>query len=155
MRRTLDQYYYHTLPDTKARDDSQVITRYQELQKSSLRVITMVDQLWMWVLKGSEGEPDTIITCFPPVEKLEGALKKEDPDPYDDTDVLEGIKKYLRTEPSSVRSAHDLAGVIVAICSRNYLDPGTTVALNGQNTGVQFSDVYETAIGKLVRSLPT
>jgi hypothetical protein len=30
IRRTLDQYYYHTLPDTNKRDDSQVTTRYQQ-----------------------------------------------------------------------------------------------------------------------------
>lgn len=151
MRRSLDQYYYHTLLDTEDRDESQVITRYQKSQDSFSRAITMVDQLWLWVLKGSKGKPDMVITCFPPVEKFDSGLKENYLDPYDDTDVLECIKKHLRTEPSSVQSAHDLAGVIVAVCSRNYLDPATTLALNGRNTRVQFSDVYETAIGNLVR----
>ncbi len=30
LRRTLDQYYYHTLQDTTKRDGDQVVTRYQK-----------------------------------------------------------------------------------------------------------------------------
>ncbi|ORY12883.1 hypothetical protein BCR34DRAFT_286855 [Clohesyomyces aquaticus] len=155
-RRTLDQYYYHTLPDTKTRDNSQVITRYQGVQgENDLRVVSMVDQLWLWVIRGSGGQPDTVVTCFPSVGKISVDESYAHPDPYDDTDVLESIKRHLRDNPSTVGNANDLAGVIAAVCSRNYLDPGTTLSLSAQKTGVQFSDVYETAIGDIVNKEST
>ncbi|KAH6842343.1 hypothetical protein B0I37DRAFT_417528 [Chaetomium sp. MPI-CAGE-AT-0009] len=56
VRRTLDQYYYHTLPDTEERDNDQTGIRYhnQHLKSTNLTqstnpapVLTMVDQLWI------------------------------------------------------------------------------------------------------------
>jgi len=56
-RRTLDQFYYHSI-DTKARDNDQIVSYGTEK-------LLMVDQLWVCVTS-----PDTIFTFFPqnPVE---------------------------------------------------------------------------------------
>ncbi|KAF2110783.1 hypothetical protein BDV96DRAFT_635365, partial [Lophiotrema nucula] len=161
LRRTLDQYYYSTLEDTESRDISQVSSRYQEKTRSSIKTMTMVDQLWLWVLQGSDGQPDTLISCFPTVGTLEHTEferhldGKPHPDLYKRTDVLGNIKKHLGDEPSSVRSAHDLAHVIAACCSRNYLDPSTTLDLGPERHGIQFSDIYESTIGNMMQKEAT
>ncbi|KAF1942382.1 hypothetical protein EJ02DRAFT_345695 [Clathrospora elynae] len=49
IRRTLDQYYYHMLENTKERDIDQVVSRWSLAVKSETRHnILMVDQLWLW-----------------------------------------------------------------------------------------------------------
>ncbi|KAI4660855.1 uncharacterized protein J4E79_005423 [Alternaria viburni] len=49
IRRTLDQYYYHMLDNTKERDIDQVVSRWAQNMKSEARHnILMVDQLWLW-----------------------------------------------------------------------------------------------------------
>ncbi|KAI4925496.1 hypothetical protein J4E85_007375 [Alternaria conjuncta] len=49
IRRTLDQYYYHMLDNTKERDMDQVVSRWAENTKAEARHnILMVDQLWLW-----------------------------------------------------------------------------------------------------------
>lgn len=58
IRRTLDQYYYHTMKDTSARDEDQVVYRYAkkmwpEVKESDLNIL-MVDQLWLWILGGGK-----------------------------------------------------------------------------------------------------
>jgi hypothetical protein len=71
---SLDQFYYHSLPDTTSRDHDQVVTRYIENIEGTLTendiktrgkrmyhqrkkhqwghylTILRVDQLWMWVV---------------------------------------------------------------------------------------------------------
>jgi hypothetical protein len=58
VRRTLDQYYYHMLKDTKARDNDQVVYRWAKLAKLVQRIpdpkVLMVDQLWLWIVDGSK-----------------------------------------------------------------------------------------------------
>jgi hypothetical protein len=60
IRRTLDQSYFLTLEDTGARDKDQVVYRETRQGKShyarNTRVV-MVDQLWLWILGGSEWSP--------------------------------------------------------------------------------------------------
>lgn len=131
-RRTLDQYYYHTLVDTSERDRDQVVSRYQAFAGLRPRIITMVDQLWLWLLGGAGGLPDTVATCFPHVGKAKG---EHDADPNGLTDVLRRIKLYLLDMSFRVQTAHDLAGLIAATCSRIYLDPGSTLGFqDGQTT---------------------
>jgi hypothetical protein len=52
--RTLDQYYYSSLPNTSARDNDQVVSRYlqKEGKKENIRILR-VDQLWLWVIDES------------------------------------------------------------------------------------------------------
>jgi hypothetical protein len=58
VRRTLDQYYYHMLKDTKARDGDQVVYRWAHLAElmgeSADPKVLMVDQLWLWIVDGSK-----------------------------------------------------------------------------------------------------
>jgi hypothetical protein len=56
-RRTLDQSFYHTLPETdiRMRDLDQVVYRHtKDYLKMENPHILMVDQLWLWVIE----EPD-------------------------------------------------------------------------------------------------
>ncbi|KAJ4400457.1 hypothetical protein N0V91_008711 [Didymella pomorum] len=67
-RRTLDQFYYSSLADTRFRDRTQTISKWtgpgvgSEGRSSAANesLIGMVEQLWCWVL-----DSNTIITCFP------------------------------------------------------------------------------------------
>jgi hypothetical protein len=90
IRRTLDQYYYHALSDTSERDCNQTISRYQSDMKLKPRVLTAVDQLWLWVLVGVDGVTDTVLTCFPPQDMfaLSSPVPNLDPDPRRLTDPL-------------------------------------------------------------------
>lgn len=154
LRRTLDQYYYHTLQSTAKRDRDQVVSRYQIKEGMALGITTMVDQLWLWVLEGVDGEPDTIISCFPEVGNADArkADHVRNLDPSNQTNVLEQVKHHLLVEPYSIQSALDLAGLITATCSRIYLDPGNTLSVtNGRDRwGLQFSELYQTEISDIV-----
>jgi hypothetical protein len=141
IRRTLDQYYYHTLKDTRKRDLDQVVSRYQKDMSPKSRVLTMVDQLWLWVLHGPDGRPETVVTCFP---QRDAWKQSEDPDEHGYTDVLRHIKLHLLTDPSSVRHAYDLAGLIASKCSRAYLDIGSV------EERLRFPEIYEIAVGDVV-----
>jgi hypothetical protein len=147
IRRTLDQCYYHAMEDTAIRDGDQVISRYQEREEIKPRVLTMVDQLWLWVLDGTDGRFNTIVTCFPsrilPLENISNDSSR-DPDPRGFTDVLGHIKSHLLAESLSVKTAYDLAGVIANKCSRAYLDIGS------MEENLLFSEIYETAISDVV-----
>ncbi|EPE36766.1 SH3-domain-containing protein [Glarea lozoyensis ATCC 20868] len=70
VRRTLDQSFYYTLADEeiRTRDLDQVLYRYtnEYLHMTAPRIL-MVDQLWLWIIDGSEKskQPRTVITAFP------------------------------------------------------------------------------------------
>src|SRR5436305_2062569 len=60
LRKTLDQFYYNTLPDTETdvRNTDQVVYKYaiKHLQQPDRRIppkIIMVNQLWLWIINGS------------------------------------------------------------------------------------------------------
>ena len=101
IRRTLDQFFYHNI-DTKQRDSSQVIHRYQDVvEKShpSQQKVLMVDQLWMWIL-GKK----LVITSFPQRWKQ----PKKDP-----LNVLESILTEIHSgSRERVRSVYELAMII-------------------------------------------
>jgi len=167
MRRTLDQYYHYTLQHTQERDEDQVVSRAhcQKDRPPEARVLTMVDQLWLWAITGRGDQPDTIVTCFPeryrpPKEKSDvtgtipfkrgvdapndPAKIVEDPDELGSTDVISYIKVHLLDEPSSVKSSHDLARLIASKCSRAYMDTGSS------EEQLRFPELYEIAIGDVV-----
>jgi hypothetical protein len=147
IRRTLDQYYYHTLTDTTMRDKDQLLTSYQNKNEMQPRILTMVDQLWLWVLNGDQGKPDIVVSCFPDVEQQEASAQ---PDPHGLTNVLRCIKLRLLDEPSSVQTAYDLAGLIAATCSRVYFDRASTLSFGNTKSTLQFSELYETEISDIV-----
>jgi len=138
-RRSLDQYYHHTL-DTSFRDKDQVVSRFQKSKNLKPEVLTVVDQLWLWVLVGEDGRADTVISCFPEAETM------QDPDSEGATDILRLVKLYLLTDLFSVKTAYDLAAVIASKCSRAYLDIGSLARQ------LRFAEVYETTIGEAVSS---
>ncbi|GKZ18051.1 hypothetical protein AbraIFM66951_006568 [Aspergillus brasiliensis] len=144
IRRTLDQYYYHTLDDTAMRDQDQVLGHYQMRSNIQPRILTMVDQLWLWVLKGEQGKPDTIVSCFP-------VLDMAYPDPRGVTNILRRVKLRLLDEPYLVQTCYDLAGLITATCSRVYLDRESTLSFGTTRSSLQFSEVYETEITDIIQ----
>lgn len=149
VRRTLDQFYYHSLENTDDRDQSQVVTRYQEKFPGDPKVVAMVDQLWLWILVGDSGKADTIVTCFPTSQKTrnsksQGIDPAGEPDPNGVTDVVQNVIIDLVSQTQLVETPYDLAGVIASQCSRIFLNPSTAAR------ALQFSEVYWSAIGAVV-----
>ncbi|OJD31678.1 ankyrin repeat protein [Diplodia corticola] len=136
VRRTLDQSYYNMLKDTSYRDRTQVVSRCAKLewQDSPDHNVLMVDQLWLWFLKGKDGKPDTIITSFP---SREGA-----------------------TYPQSTREADDLQGTILDPTDRKCISESTdlvsrilSVCCNAFDRhqhleSINFLYFFESAIGR-------
>jgi hypothetical protein len=146
VRRTLDQYYYHTLEDTEERDNDQTGIRYHnshlKSQSSSPKpVLTMVDQLWMWVLPRCGTLPPTIITAFPQRSNrmTSGGSKNR-------TALVSNIIAQFQETPE--RSVDGLAKVIAAECSRIYFD-----TMSNRDESLQFSEIYTTSIGGIVSNL--
>lgn len=102
-----------------------------EIRKIS-RVI-MVDQLWMWILDES-----TILTCYP---RRYGVNK---PDP---SGVHKSIRLRLKAMTrNELRSAYDLALVILDECSNTFFD--RTKARDSQP---RLTDIFSESIGIIVR----
>jgi hypothetical protein len=109
VRRTLDQYYYYMLEDTRRRDADQVVTRWAEKQlRKSYHNILMVDQLWIWVIKGRDGQPDSVISCFPEREGHgSGALDG----------LQRNILHHNAKKRQPITTTADLVSRIVTTCS--------------------------------------
>jgi hypothetical protein len=109
IRRTLDQYYYYMLADTRERDADQVVTRWAEkrLQKPHHNIL-MVDQLWIWIIKGKENQPDRVISCFPDREGHEsGSLD----------DLHRNVLHQNKDKRHPIITTADLTARIVTTCS--------------------------------------
>lgn len=144
IRRTLDQFQYHTLPDTTARDNDQTGLRYFRDEKLDQNrnlepVTTMVDQLWMWVLPACGKSPETVITAFPQRCNRERAKIHKPKWPS----LLLTI--VSRCRDLSVQSAYELAEVIGTECSKIYLD-----STSNREQPLQFLEIYTSSIGKIV-----
>lgn len=118
-RRTLHQAYYHSFGMTRSLPEyNQVMQRFtSELASETEAKLLVVDQLWLWVIKGVEaaGEededmliPDLVITAFP--GRFNGL--------YDSADVYHGILQHLERglEPP-LKNVNDLVSVIVEHCT--------------------------------------
>ncbi|KAI0549208.1 hypothetical protein F4679DRAFT_276641 [Xylaria curta] len=140
IRRTLDQYYYANSSNLKGRDEDQTSLRYFRDQDISSEefdpVLTMVDQLWMWVLPKCGESPPTIITAFP--ERSNRNVQKP-------TALMANIVGKCRD--LSNWSCYEVAEIIVTECSRIYLD-----STSNRNQIVQFLHVYESSIGRIMDS---
>jgi hypothetical protein len=109
MRRTLDQYYYYMLEDTRERDEDQVVTRWAEKQlKTSHYNILMVDQLWIWVIKGKDGQSDQVISCFPDREGHKSDLLD---------DLQRNVLHHNVDKRQPIATTADLVARIVTTCS--------------------------------------
>jgi len=109
MRRTLDQYYYYMLEDTRKRDADQVVTRWAETQLGKPHHnILMVDQLWIWVIKGKDDQPDRVISCFPEREGRGSGLLD---------DLQRNVLHHNADKRQPITSAAELVARIVTTCS--------------------------------------
>ncbi|RYN91333.1 hypothetical protein AA0119_g10561 [Alternaria tenuissima] len=135
IRRSLDQYHYHALSDTGNRDNDQLVSRMfdkdRDDQLKGPRVLMVVDQLWLWVLKDN-----TIFTSFT------RRWSKGDFNDYanDTTDVFENIT----LDRSLMKTSHDLAGKIIYKCLTSCLDSGTNTLPN-----LKFLEFYSTEVDRL------
>ena len=117
-RRTLSQAYYYNHSTTESLGNGQVIQRTtSSANDPGEEKMIMVDQLWLWVIKGSKTnadgivtpEPDLVITAVP--ERFDGA-----PDPS--ANVYQGIVEHLqRGLDPPLKSTNDLLAVIVEHCT--------------------------------------
>lgn len=102
-RRTIDQYYYSSLEDTRERDNDQIVGH-------KANEILMIDQLWVWVTGH-----DTLFTFFP--EKRE--CDEPTPGPHLKTrfaDLRDSIVRDLEetaTDRDLCRDAFELAALAV------------------------------------------
>jgi hypothetical protein len=143
-RRTLNQAYYYNHSTTETLSDGQVIQRItSSANDPGEEKMIMVDQLWLWVIKGSKTnadgivtpEPDLIITAFP--ERFDGA-----PDPS--ANVYQGIVEHLqRGLDPPLKSTNDLMAVIVEHCTGVFFQRRLSSKL-------WFLEFYASAIGLVV-----
>jgi hypothetical protein len=144
-RRTLDQFYYHMLPDTDERDKDQTVTRYYQAHRDDFEtrglspVLTMVDQLWMWILPACGKSPPIIITAFP-----ERANRIGQKGSKSTTALVTSIIE--RFHESMERSVDELARIIPTECSRIYFD-----TMTNRSQSIQFLEIYATSVGDIVR----
>jgi len=147
-RRTLDQYYYHTLPNTSRRDKDQTPMRYFRSEEKEETVspdepVTMVDQLWMWVLPSCGSSPATVITASP--QRSFRNDKKA-------TALISNIIRMFMKLPEDGGlwgSADSLAEIIATECAVIYLEPKSR-----WDQRLQFLEIYTSSIARIV-SFPT
>ncbi|EEU37071.1 uncharacterized protein NECHADRAFT_86622 [Fusarium vanettenii 77-13-4] len=73
LRRTLDQFFYSGLQNTKVRDAQQTVSKWTgrspgvgtdgRTEAASDSLVVMVDQLWVWLVQ--DASVPTLISCFP------------------------------------------------------------------------------------------
>jgi hypothetical protein len=138
-RRSLSQFYYYNHTETKSLSNGQVIQRHTSPKK-----MIVVDQLWLWVIRGSRtntddgvvAEPDLVVTAFP--ERFDGR-----PDPT--ANVYQGIVAHLKQglDPP-LKSTNDLVSVIIEHC--------TGVFFQRQlDKGLWFLEFFANEIASVVR----
>ncbi|KAL1621012.1 hypothetical protein SLS56_009428 [Neofusicoccum ribis] len=137
IRRTLDQSYYYMLKDTSYRDKTQVVSRWVKTEWPDQKDhnILMVDQLWLWFIKGKkDGEPDTIITSFPSREGAEFQQSSREVDDLQGSVLGDDNRK-------SISTSMDLVSRILSVCC-NAFDRHQHVE------SVNFLQFFESAIGR-------
>ncbi|GAB1312463.1 hypothetical protein MFIFM68171_02673 [Madurella fahalii] len=131
IRRTLDQFYFHTLEDTNDRDRDQVVYRGTEAVEDGGKRIIMVDQLWLWIL-----DNNTIITAFP---------KRWGKNKADYSGVHRSIRMRLKgAQRDGVWSIHHLALIIIDQCSRVFFD-----RTKSRDNSPEMLDLFGSAIGNV------
>jgi hypothetical protein len=146
IRRTLDQYYYHTLKNTDVRDADQTGSRYHKHFKLETKnILTMVDQLWLWVLPGFGNSPATVITSFPQRSNRVDSSGKRNDEKF--TSLFSNI--IAQTQDRPIENGHELAEIIASECSRIYFD-----TMTDRDRSLQFLEIYATSIGEIVGSPP-
>src|SRR5271155_5642492 len=137
------------LSTTSNRDSDQVVLRRaikecrrapdRELKEDEDHNILMVDQLWIWYIKGRNSlDPDTVITSFPSRE----GTKEENSRDMDDlqTEVLKNQDQHSR---EFISSATALVTRIMNVCCR-------TLDRHQHMKTVQFVQMFQSTIGDAV-----
>ena len=136
---TLDQYYYHMLPNTKRRDRDQVVTRWAKSKHEETHNIVMVDQLWLWQFQ-DEDSTDIIISSFPDCTGVNSRSSKSARSMDKLRDLILDPIGNMR---NPVRSSIDLIFRIIATCS-NIFDRCQEIE------PLQFLQAFEISIGRVV-----
>ena len=83
-RRSLDQFFYSSLPETSSRDRDQVLSKYTPKNARGGKKMIIVDQLWLWLIETPDinsNTPDkiktSIFTSFPRKEREAGAVERD------------------------------------------------------------------------------
>uniref|UniRef100_A0A093V039 Ankyrin repeat domain-containing protein 50 n=1 Tax=Talaromyces marneffei PM1 TaxID=1077442 RepID=A0A093V039_TALMA len=143
FRRTLDQYYYYNLLTTEARDTDQVVSRYFKKiwpEDDNENLLLMVDQLWLWIL-----DEDTVVTSFPQRWNKSEARTEFDPDPNNDSDIVECIIRQIgKNNRRPLEDVFDLAELIVSQCIGTMFEHHDIA-----NEKLRFSDFFEASIGNV------
>ncbi len=116
-RRSLHQAYYHDFGMTRSLPQyEQVIQGFTSQTHPEAIKMMVVDQLWLWVIKGTgtseEGkgtsQPDLVITAFP--DRFNGA--------HDSANVYKGIIEHLeRGLQPPLKTANSLVAAILEHCT--------------------------------------
>ena len=153
-RRTLDQFFYSSLPETSARDGDQVLSKNTEHSRGGKKMV-MIDQLWLWVIRtkisstrdGEANEPvdayeTAVFTCFP--RKDEESEKGEE-----DLEAIADLRQAIVDEANGRDDvwAADWTNFVGLV-----LEQAVNVMLSVRNEqSLYFLDVFRMAIGKAVR----
>lgn len=136
------------LKDTAYRDKTQVVSRWAKRTwpENNDHNIIMVDQLWLWFLGGSNGNPDTVITSFP---SRQGAkFNHEHEGSAWDTSSQDDIERIILKDKNrdSIGHTTDLVSRILSVCCNSFNPHEHLEPLN-------FLQSFESTVGKLVRYL--
>lgn len=137
-RRSLDQYGYPGLHDTRDRDDDQVVSRNTKYSEGGRKMV-MVDQLWLWVIEddSESGGSSMVCTCFP---------GNDEEGPNDYADLRSSILNSARQKLNGQSSAIDLAALIV--------EQAISVMLEFQGEeSLRFMEIFREAIAEAVSPL--
>ncbi|KAF2001481.1 hypothetical protein P154DRAFT_575199 [Amniculicola lignicola CBS 123094] len=142
LRRTLDQYYYHMLKDTKLRDDDQVVSRWAKKNQMSDYNLIMVDQLWLWTtalenpyeeMKAYPEKPRYVITSF-------SGRFSAGPRDYDDLRSMVLSARLHASRP--IGSPQDLVSRVLGTFF-NIWDQGE------EHEKLQFLQIFETSVATI------
>jgi len=156
IRRTLDQFFFHDLPDIgKGSEDDdvddQTVGRYAKRNNMPAKIF-MVDQLWLWILD------ESILLFYPLLNSFDQSLTSietiitsfpqnwnQDPNKPERRDVLYNIHRILmQPDRLPLLTVFDLAALIVHQCTavfdRNAI----------KSTDLQFMDMFEASIEEIV-----
>lgn len=153
-RRTLDQFFYSSLPETSARDQDQVLSKNTERSRGGKKMV-MVDQLWLWVIRTKVSSPrneeaderldayeTAVFTCFPRKDE-ESEIGEED---------LEAIADLRQAIVDEANGRDDFWAAEWSNFVGLVLDQAVNVMLSVRNEqSLDFFGVFRMAIGKTVR----
>lgn len=158
-RRTLDQFSYPRVKDTRERDADQTITRLtkrDDVQNAAKMI--MVDQLWLYLLvletqgtAASAVAPQTaghvrsaVVTSFPDTSYARS--DNEGPDPYSAASIRDRVLEKLETaqdeEYEGVPRAPEVASTILSTALRETLSIRDDWSLD-------FLELFQEAIGEV------